>query len=75
MGDHLHSVHHLGFPHLHHFGYASVSESTPTLVDSSGNPEPITEKTLKNSREFFARRDGPALAQPMRQGGAGSETS
>jgi len=52
-----------------HFGYASVSESTLTLAGYNGNPEPVKEKTLKNSREFFAKHVGPALAQPMRKDG------
>src|SRR5262249_53709575 len=46
-----------------------VSESTLTLAGYNGNPEPVKEKTLKNSREFFAKHVGPALAQPMRKDG------
>ena len=44
-----------------------------TLVGYSGNPEPVTEKTLKNSTEFFTKHDGLAWHGPCVGNGAGRE--
>ena len=44
-----------------------------TLVGFTGNPEPVTEKTLKNSTEFFTKHDGLAWHGPCVGNGAGRE--